>query len=216
MRVSTLIPSFALVAFALAQSESLAPSPTESIGCEPHGDHWHCDGPAPTGDVVGTGSLAPSPTESIGCEPHGDHWHCDGPAVETTPVVIVITPSAIASATESVLTTTALATLTEHSHSEGEEDHEHTTHDEDEPMTGMPPPSPTESVGCEPHGDHWHCDGPAVTGPSTLLTTSTETDATATETEFAPPQVTTNAAAPFADGARYAAFAGLAGVALFV
>ena len=25
------------------------PSPSESVGCEPHGDHWHCDGPAETG-----------------------------------------------------------------------------------------------------------------------------------------------------------------------
>lgn len=63
------------------------PSPTESVGCEPHGDHWHCDGPAETGTgaeastTSATASPAvPSPTESVGCEPHGDHWHCDGPA----------------------------------------------------------------------------------------------------------------------------------------
>lgn len=29
------------------------PSPTESVGCEPHGDHWHCDGPAETGSAGG-------------------------------------------------------------------------------------------------------------------------------------------------------------------
>ncbi|KAH7178068.1 hypothetical protein DER46DRAFT_145477 [Fusarium sp. MPI-SDFR-AT-0072] len=70
-----------------------APSPTESVGCEPHGDHWHCEA-ARTGveakatesehdhshSAGGSASLAPSPTESVGCEPHGDHWHCDGPA----------------------------------------------------------------------------------------------------------------------------------------
>lgn len=57
------------------------PSPTESTGCEPHGDHWHCDGPAETGSTAAsTSSIMPSPTESVGCEPHGDHWHCDGPA----------------------------------------------------------------------------------------------------------------------------------------
>lgn len=72
-------------------SETLAPSPTESVGCEPHGDHWHCEGArtdvtAATTDADhshsagATESLAPSPTESVGCEPHGDHWHCDGPA----------------------------------------------------------------------------------------------------------------------------------------
>ena len=38
------------------------------------------------------------------------------------------------------------------------------THDEYEEATGTPAiPSPTESVGCHPHGDHWHCDGPRVT-----------------------------------------------------
>merc|ERR1711939_1233790 len=64
----------------------LPPAPTESIGCVPHDDHWHCEGPA-TGvsasaaSVVSTSaSLPPSPTASVGCEPHGDHWHCDGPA----------------------------------------------------------------------------------------------------------------------------------------
>lgn len=29
-----------LVSTALGQTETLAPSPTESYGCEPHGDHW--------------------------------------------------------------------------------------------------------------------------------------------------------------------------------
>lgn len=28
--------------------EDIGPSPTESVGCEPHGDHWHCEGPAET------------------------------------------------------------------------------------------------------------------------------------------------------------------------
>ena len=81
---------FALLAASLAgaqTTESLAPSPTESTGCEPHGDHWHCDGPATATGTAGAAStsshdhnegegetLAPSPTESIGCEPHGDHW----------------------------------------------------------------------------------------------------------------------------------------------
>lgn len=73
----------------------MAPSPTESVGCEPHGDHWHCEGArtdvaAATTDADhshsagATESLAPSPTESVGCEPHGDHWHCDGPATAAT------------------------------------------------------------------------------------------------------------------------------------
>lgn len=71
---------------ASSTTASLAPSPTESVGCEPHGDHWHCDGPAisTTESRSRNSTLSPSPTESIGCEPHGDHWHCDGPAITTT------------------------------------------------------------------------------------------------------------------------------------
>ncbi|KAL2008232.1 hypothetical protein VTN00DRAFT_8214 [Thermoascus crustaceus] len=37
------------------------------------------------------------------------------------------------------------------------------THEDDEHETPAVP-SPTESAGCEPHGDHWHCDGPKETG----------------------------------------------------
>lgn len=58
-------------------AETLAPSPTESTGCEPHGDHWHCEAARTAEDHShasgATESLAPSPTESTGCEPHGDH-----------------------------------------------------------------------------------------------------------------------------------------------
>lgn len=79
----------------------------------------------------GTGAMAPSPTESIGCEPHGDHWHCEGP--RTTPAVVVVTTSAAVAVTTSA-----------HAH----EDHT------DSPGTGSMAPSPTASVGCEPHGDH--------------------------------------------------------------
>ncbi|KAI0851916.1 hypothetical protein F5Y00DRAFT_258872 [Daldinia vernicosa] len=130
---NAILAAFLVASTAVAQT--LPPSPTASVGCHPHGDHWHCDGPASSTASVTISSthnnktsktLAPSPTESIGCEPHGDHWHCDAPA------------SATASATTSV--------TSEH-------------HDEE---TGSLAPSPTESVGCEPHGDHWHCDGPAV------------------------------------------------------
>ncbi|KAI9896474.1 hypothetical protein N3K66_008646 [Trichothecium roseum] len=132
--------------FAQDTTSSLA-APTESYGCEPHGDHFHCEGhvselsttvSVPEATATnddhdhdhdedhdhdhsdGTETPGPSPTNSIGCEPHGDHWHCDGVRETTTPGAIV-------------------------------------TSDE---SAG---PSPTESVGCEPHGDHWHCDGPAET-----------------------------------------------------
>lgn len=52
------------------------PPPTESTGCELHGDHYHCEGPA-TGTVSG---VPAAPTESTGCVLHGDHYHCEGNA----------------------------------------------------------------------------------------------------------------------------------------
>ncbi|KAK8087356.1 hypothetical protein PG994_002330 [Apiospora phragmitis] len=84
---------------------------------------------------------------SIGCEPHGDHWHCDGPAPNAAPV------SASGSAAAAAATTSA-----------SEHDHDHES--EHESGTGSLKPSPTESAGCEPHGDHWHCEGPM--GPGTI------------------------------------------------
>ena len=129
MKSITLATFLSLLGFVAAQSstsasESLPPSPTESVGCEPHGDHWHCEAAA---TATGTASVdddaasaGSSPTESIGCEPHGDHWHCEGPAV---------TGAANATATD-----------------------DHQDHDDhtDAEGTGSLPPSPTASVGCEP------------------------------------------------------------------
>lgn len=92
------------------------PSPTESVGCEPHGDHWHCDGPASTAATATSTATAshddhdeestatptvPSPTESVGCEPHGDHWHCDGPAETGSSASASTSASASASSTSS-------------------------------------------------------------------------------------------------------------------
>ncbi|KLJ13565.1 hypothetical protein EMPG_11502 [Blastomyces silverae] len=87
--------------FVLGQ-EDPGPSPTESVGCEPHGDHWHCDGPRlPTGATTTASATptaadpGPSPTESVGCEPHGDHWHCDGPRLPTSATTTgTVTPTA--------------------------------------------------------------------------------------------------------------------------
>ncbi|OGE46931.1 hypothetical protein PENARI_c086G04173 [Penicillium arizonense] len=83
----------------------------------------------------------PSPSASIGCEPHGDHWHCDGPA-STTTALGSSTASEVEATTTSAATSTTSATVT--------------------PTL----PSPTESVGFEPHKDHWHCDGPVETSSS--------------------------------------------------
>ncbi|KAK0657922.1 hypothetical protein B0T16DRAFT_315360 [Cercophora newfieldiana] len=108
-------------------------------------------------------SLGPSPTESIGCEPHGDHWDCDAPRATITGTV---------STTATPIQTPAIT----QSHDEHEHEHEHSSGihtDDDDHSTGSLKPSPTESTGCTPHGDHWHCDGkvnetsattPAATG----------------------------------------------------
>ncbi|RYP63147.1 hypothetical protein DL769_007058 [Monosporascus sp. CRB-8-3] len=165
----------ALLAAALAAAQSLPPSPTASVGCEPHGDHWHCEGPASVTAVdtvtstsvvatttsshdheEGTESLAPSPTESVGCEPHGDHWHCEGPASATTDAP-------------------APSTTSDHD----DEDHDHAE------GTGSLAPSPTESVGCEPHGDHWHCDGPAETATESGESSPSQTEVTEVDTAAA-------------------------------
>ena len=66
--------------------------------------------------------------------------HCEGlRPVSTAQVTTPVAPP--------VITTTAAAS------------DEHT----DAPGTADPGPSPTESIGCERHGDHWHCDGPVNT-----------------------------------------------------
>lgn len=44
------------------------PSPTASEGCEPHGDHWHCDGPVETGDSSSTSDAAASSATGSGGE----------------------------------------------------------------------------------------------------------------------------------------------------
>lgn len=109
-------------------------------------------------------SLAPSPTESFGCEPHDDHWHCEGPRTDDSAVSATTTPPA--------------TTPTPDDDHDGDDhdgdDHDDDEHDHDE-GTGVLPPSPTESVGCEPHGDHWHCEGPATAVEPTGFTTETST-----------------------------------------
>ncbi|KAI1339353.1 hypothetical protein F5Y15DRAFT_416220 [Xylariaceae sp. FL0016] len=124
-----------------------------------------------TSSVLAQTSLPPSPTASVGCEPHGDHWHCDGPASVTSAAASAASTEAhdhdheedaTASVTAAVSNTTTTGTVTD---AEG---------------TGTLAPSPTESTGCEPHGDHWHCDGPA-SGTSTVESASASaTEAVAT------------------------------------
>lgn len=185
-----------------AEEVSLAPSPTESIGCEPHGDHWHCEGPRPTEEAQTTAdaeasesavpSLAPSPVESVGCEPHGDHWHCDGPRVTESPA-----------APEESSAAPGQTTSAEHDH-----DHDHDS------GSGSLAPSPTESVGCEPHGDHWHCDGPATPSgdsPSTINTITTTSAPASGSSTPAPSPAPEGAASSF----RTSAVGAIAVAALF-
>ncbi|KAI4111311.1 MAG: hypothetical protein LQ345_006830 [Seirophora villosa] len=190
MKFSTVasIISFTLVTRSLAQgAEDPGPSPTASVGCEPHGDHWHCDGPR-AGGVTTTPSAAtaaaaaqndetatptfPAPTESVGCEAHGDHYHCSGPAN----TVSTATPAAAAAAEES-----------------DEDDHDH------EGETPSFPP-PTESVGCEAHGDHYHCSGPATAAQATSPPTASGIAGGANATSVAPATTAPAASGPAAGG----------------
>ena len=151
-----------------SEAEDPGPSPTDSVGCEPHGDHWsvplyitrvsdianlqnkttyrHCEGPATTAVPSETEAQdpGPSPTDSVGCEPHGDHW--------SVPLLYSIPRISDISDIEG-----NLQNQTVHRHCEGPATTLVTSESAD------PGPSPTESVGCEPHGDHWHCEGPAET-----------------------------------------------------
>ncbi|KAL2131225.1 hypothetical protein VTI74DRAFT_5402 [Chaetomium olivicolor] len=148
-------------------------------------------------------TLAPSPTESVGCEPHGDHWHCQGPRVTSAPADAAATTGA------AVATSSASHDEDHHDHTE---DHDHHT---DSAGTASLKPSPTESYGCEPHGDHWHCEGPRTassSAASTLVTAITSTPPGATT----PPASSTSSVSTAA-AARYdvagLGFAGLAAVA---
>ncbi|KAK4446365.1 hypothetical protein QBC34DRAFT_469702 [Podospora aff. communis PSN243] len=123
-------------------------------------------------------NLAPSPTESVGCEPHGDHWHCDGP--RSTLATITTGPT-----TSGTATVTAPAVSHSHDHDD-EHEHEHSSvHSDDDhhhSTSGSLKPSPTESTGCTPHGDHWHCDGKKAdeTGTATTAATAAATTTPAT------------------------------------
>ncbi|KFY94601.1 hypothetical protein V500_03143 [Pseudogymnoascus sp. VKM F-4518 (FW-2643)] len=105
----------------------------------------------------------PEPTESYGCEPHGDHWHCEGPITTTTaPTTTSVAPTTTSGVI--VISTTAADDHNDH------DDEDHTDHPA---STGASmAPSPTESIGCEPHGDHWHCDGARSTTPGGAVITS--------------------------------------------
>ena len=96
---------FALGLVQAVLAESLGPSPTESVGCEPHGDHW-CVFPSSSRQDLHVRDVTNHPLSR----------HCEGPAP---------TEDSAAASTD------------------------------DADASEDPGPSPTESEGCEPHGDHW-------------------------------------------------------------
>lgn len=101
--------------------------------------------------------------------------HCEGPRPTDEPAVTTTTVA-------DPITTTAA-------------DDEHT----DAAGTGSLAPSPTESIGCEPHGDHWHCEGPrppAETETGSTSETSVATLTTLTTTASTPSRAPTGTGAP--------------------
>lgn len=123
----------------------------------------HCDGPRAAGVATTTSAVAAAaveneetatptftpPTESVGCVAHEDHYDCEGPANGA-----------------------ATATSTAAAAAEGTEEHAEGHDDEHETETPTFP-APTESVGCEPHGDHYHCEGPTTAAQATTPPTAT-------------------------------------------
>lgn len=66
---------------------------------------------------------------------NNEQWHCEAAVTETAvDATTVTTPGAPATTTH--------------------EDHDHEDEEHDHSGTESLPPSPTESTGCEPHGDH--------------------------------------------------------------
>ncbi|KAK4097163.1 hypothetical protein N658DRAFT_311873 [Parathielavia hyrcaniae] len=152
----------------------------------------------------------PSPTESFGCVPHDDHWHCEGARETSAPPAAATTLPATSE--PAVTTTTVTSSAHDDDDDDDDEEEEHTDHTAG---TASLAPSPTESYGCEPHGDHWHCEGAVTalsTGSVTVTVTSSGADAiTTTETSTS----TSATASPTTAGAAHYEVAGLgfAGIA---
>jgi hypothetical protein len=94
--------------------------------------------------------------------------------------------------------------------SENHEGHSMTTATHTDEASGSAGPSPTESVGCSPHGDHWHCDGPASTAATTSASESDAAASASASTTSLDPIETGNSAV--VEGAKLGLAAVLAGV----
>jgi hypothetical protein len=115
---------------------------------------------------------------------------------------------------EAVTTSNALHTSAA-DHHDDHDDHSSAAHDDDDhddaPGSGTAGPSPAESVGCEPHGNHWHCDGPASTTVGTTASAAESSVADDATASTSPSPVETGAA--MANGIKMGFAAMLAGAA---
>ena len=100
---------------------------------------------------------------------HARDRHCDGPRTDADENMTDMTTMTTSPATSEAATTTNVEEDHDHDH----DDEDHDDHDDGGEMVTLPP-SPTESVGCVPHDDHWHCEGPAITEPVEPTTTAEE------------------------------------------
>lgn len=73
--------------------------------------------------------------------------HCEGAVTAT-----VTTPVAVVSGSTTLISSATVTTT--HSHDDHDHDHEDEDHDHEAGATESLAPSPTASIGCEPHGDH--------------------------------------------------------------
>ena len=99
--------------------------------------------------VTSSSSLGPAPTESIGCRIVDGAWECAAPRTAAA--------SSISTASSETSQTPTTTTPTETSGT----------------SSGIPGP-PVESTGCELHGDHYHCEGPAEGYEETTATGTAE------------------------------------------
>ncbi|EEH18258.2 hypothetical protein PABG_00821 [Paracoccidioides brasiliensis Pb03] len=163
------ITGMLIFAFIMFQSSSPFAGHVEISG--------HCDSPRTTSkhSTRTSRTPAPSPTESVGCTLHVDHWHCSGPATTHHH-------------------STQNTTTTMHHHN----GHKTSSHKD-------PGPSPPGSVGCTPHGDHWHCSGPAMSkttmGGPAMGAPATSVPATSVTAMDLPATMTSNPTGAFTGGA---------------
>jgi len=78
--------------------------------------------------------------------------HCEGAVIAT-----VTTPVAVVSGSTTITSSAVITTTHSHAHDDDDHDHDHDHEDHSAGATESLAPSPTASVGCEPHGDHCEC-----------------------------------------------------------